>query len=53
MKNYINRFGFEFILGTLLVLMLAAFGLGFEWYVYHTGHLKAHMTFLEWLMIQK
>ena len=37
----------------LLVLMLAAVGLGIEWYVYDTGQLKEHMTFLEWLLIQK
>ena len=37
----------------LLVLMLAAVGLGIEWYVYDTGRLQEHMTFLEWLLIQK
>ena len=36
-----------------LVLLLSAVGLGIEWYVYDTGQLKEHMTFLEWLLIQK
>jgi|GEM_PF-1485863 len=40
-------------IGVALVLLLAAIGLGIEWYVYDTGQLKEHMTFLEWLLIQK
>ena len=45
--------GYEFIIAVGLLLMLAAVGLGIEWYVYDTGQLKEHMTFLEWLLIQK
>ena len=45
--------GYEFIIAVGLVLMLAVVGLGIEWYVYDTGRLKEHMTFLEWLLIQK
>lgn len=41
------------IKATGLVLLLSAVGLGIEWYVYDTGQLKEHMTFLEWLLIQK
>lgn len=47
------RLDSEFLVGILLVLVLAAVGLGLEWYVYDTGHLKDHMTFLEWLMIRR
>lgn len=48
---YENRY--EFFITVGLVLLLAVVGLGIEWYVYDTGQLKEHMTFLEWLMIQK
>lgn len=36
-----------------LVLILVAVGIGIDWYVYDTGKLKNHMTFLEWLLIRK
>lgn len=52
MKRRVYASGYEFI-GVALVLLLAAIGLGIEWYVYDTGQLKEHMTFLEWLLIQK
>lgn len=45
--------GYEFLFTVGLVLLLSAVGLGIEWYVYDTGQLKEHMTFLEWLLIQK
>jgi hypothetical protein len=45
--------GYEFLIAVGLVLMLVAVGLGIEWYVYDTGQLKEHMTFIEWFLIQK
>lgn len=45
--------GYEFLIAVGLVLLLAVVGLGIEWYVYDTGRLQEHMTFLEWLLIQK
>lgn len=52
-KRRIYANGYEFLIAVGLVVMLAAVGLGIEWYVYDTGQLKEHMTFLEWLLIQK
>ena len=52
MKRRIYANGYEFLIAVGLVVMLAAVGLGIEWYVYDTGQLKEHMTFLEWLLIQ-
>ena len=49
----VRRIYADFLLAVGLVLLLAAVGFGFEWYVYDTGQLKEHMTFLEWLLIQK
>ncbi|MFR9055778.1 hypothetical protein [Acidaminococcus intestini] len=46
MRRILYENGYEF-------LLLSAVGLGIEWYVYDTGQLKEHMTFLEWLLIQK
>ena len=51
-KLFPHENGYEFIIAVGLVLMLSAVGLGIEWYVYDTGQLKEHMTFLEWLLIQ-
>lgn len=48
-----KRSGYEFFIGIAMVLIMSAIGLGIEWYIYDTGQLKAHMTFLEWLLIQK
>lgn len=53
MKRRIYANGYKFLIAVGLVVMLAAVGLGIEWYVYDTGQLKEHMTFLEWLLIQK
>lgn len=53
MRRILYENGYEFFIAIGLVLLLAAVGLGFEWYVYDTGQLKEHMTFLEWLLIQK
>lgn len=53
MRRILYKNGYEFIIAVGLVLMLAVVGLGIEWYVYDTGQLKEHMTFLEWLLIQK
>lgn len=52
-RRILYKNGYEFIIAVGLVLMLAVVGLGIEWYVYDTGQLKEHMTFLEWLLIQK
>lgn len=43
----------DFWFCVILVLITTAIGVGIEWYVYDTGHLKDHMTFLEWLMIRR
>lgn len=53
MRRILYENGYEFLLAVGLVLLLPAVGLGIEWYVYDTGQLKEHMTFLEWLLIQK
>lgn len=53
MRRILYENGYEFLLTVGLVLLLSAVGLGIEWYVYDTGQLKEHMTFLEWLLIQK
>ncbi len=53
MRRILYENGYEFLIAVGLVLMLAAVGLGIEWYVYDTGQLKEHMTFLEWFLIQK
>lgn len=53
MKRRVYASGYEFFIGVALALLMAAIGLGIEWYVYDTGQLKEHMTFLEWLLIQK
>lgn len=53
MRRILYENGYEFLLVVGLVLLLSAVGLGIEWYVYDTGQLKEHMTFLEWLLIQK
>ena len=53
MRRIFYENGYEFLLAVGLVLLLSAVGLGIEWYVYDTGQLKEHMTFLEWLLIQK
>lgn len=53
MRRILYENGYEFFIGVALALLMAAIGLGIEWYVYDTGHLKEHMTFLEWLLIQK
>lgn len=53
MRRILYENGYELIIAVGLVLMLAVIGLGIEWYVYDTGRLKEHMTFLEWLLIQK
>lgn len=53
MRRILDKNGYEFLLSVGLVLLLSAIGLGIEWYVYDTGHLKEHMTFLEWLLIRK
>lgn len=47
------KFLYEFLFTVGFMLLLSAVGLGIEWYVYDTGQLKEHMTFLEWLLIQK
>lgn len=44
---------YECLIAVGLVLMLAAVGLGIDWYVYNTGKLKDHLSFLEWLLIRK
>ena len=44
---------YECLIAVGLVLMLAAVGLGIDWYVYDTGKLKDHLSFLEWLLIRK
>lgn len=53
MRRILDENGYKFILAVGLVLLLSAVGLGIEWYVYDTGQLKEHMTFLEWLLIRK
>lgn len=53
MKRRVHASEYEFFIGVALALLLAAIGLGIEWHVYDTGQLKEHMTFLEWLLIQK
>lgn len=53
MRRILYENGYEFLIAVGLVLLLAAVGLGIEWYVYDTGKLQEHMTFLEWLLIQK
>lgn len=53
MRRILYENGYEFLITVGLVLMLGAVWLGIEWYVYDTGQLKEHMTFLEWLLIQK
>lgn len=53
MRRILYENGYEFLLTVGLGLLLSAVGLGIEWYVYDTGQLKEHMTFLEWLLIQK
>lgn len=53
MRKRIYANCYEFLIAVGLVLLLAAVGLGIEWYVYDTGRLREHMTFLEWLLIQK
>ncbi len=53
MRRILYENGYEFLFTVGLVLLLSAVGLGIEWYVYDTGQLKEHMTFLEWLLIQK
>lgn len=53
MRRILYENGYEFLITVGLVLMLGAVGLGIEWYVYDTGQLKEHMTFLEWFLIQK
>lgn len=53
MRRILYENGYEFLLTVGLVLLLSAVGLGIEWYVYDTGQIKEHMTFLEWLLIQK
>lgn len=53
MRKRIYANCYEFLIAVGLVLLLAAVGLGIEWYVYGTGKLQEHMTFLEWLLIQK
>lgn len=53
MRRILYENGYEFLITVGLVLMLGAVGFGIEWYVYDTGQLKEHMTFLEWLLIQK
>lgn len=53
MRRILYENGYEFLITVGLVLMLGAVGLGIEWNVYDTGQLKEHMTFLEWLLIQK
>lgn len=53
MKRRAYASEYEFFIGIVLVLLLAAMGLGIEWNVYDTGQPKEHMTFLEWLLIQK
>ena len=53
MRRILYENGYEFLLAVGLVLLLSDVGLGIEWYVYDTGQLKEHMTFLEWLLIQK
>lgn len=50
-RSYENVY--ECLIAVGLVLMLAAVGLGIDWYVYDTGKLKDHLSFLEWLLIRK
>lgn len=50
--NENKKIGCRRFLIVALVLILVAVGIGIDWYVYDTGKLKDHMTFLEWLLIR-
>lgn len=45
MKQRLYTDRYEFLICVGLVFIMAAMGLGIEWYVYNTGQLKEHMTF--------